>query len=58
MTFIEMVMAAALTVGALVGIALVFFAFIHLAFCSLKPKKRQKRQDDIDIIVSQARSRK
>ena len=56
MTFIEMVMAAGLTAGALVGIALVLFLFFYIAASSLKPSKKHHPKN-VDIIISQARSR-
>lgn len=56
MTFIEMMMAAAMTAGALVGIALVFFLFFYMAALSLNPYKKE-RPKNVDIIISQARQR-
>jgi hypothetical protein len=56
MTFIEMVMAAGMTAGGLVGIALLFFLFFYIGVQSLIPKKKHHPKN-VDIIVSQAKSR-
>lgn len=56
MTFIEMVMAAGMTAGALVGTALLFFVFFYIVVQLSTPKKKHHPKN-VDIIVSQARSR-
>lgn len=56
MDFFEMLMAAAMVSGALVGTALMFFLFFYMAAMSMNPKKKEGPKD-VDTIISQARHR-
>ncbi|QBJ04256.1 hypothetical protein HYP84_gp023 [Shigella phage MK-13] len=60
MKFIETVMSVVMTVGALFGIALLFLWFFYIGVRYLEHKKRRTkkgRPKNVDIIISQARSR-
>ncbi|ECB2088265.1 hypothetical protein pSal_SNUABM02_026 [Salmonella phage pSal-SNUABM-02] len=60
MTTFEMVLTAGLVGCALTGCGLIMFLFLYVAYHSLMPRKKKKKkpQSNIDIIVSQARSRR
>lgn len=59
MTTFEMVLTAGLVGCALTGCGLIMFLFLYVAYHSLMPRKKRKPQTkNIDIIISQARSRR
>lgn len=58
MTTFEMVLTAGLVGCALTGCGLIMFLFFYVAYHSFAPRKKKKHHPkNVDIIVSQARSR-